>query len=189
MCECVLFMVGFAALIVLFFLTLWFNWGMEAVILWIITILIILIGLAGTIIPALPGTPIIFVGIFIYSFFTGFAKVGIIALIILGVIAVLAQVFDYLAGAYGAKKMGSTKYGVWGSIILGIVGMILGNIIGLVIGIFLGAVIFEMLFASKSVNHSLKVGVGSVLGFLGGTAAKVIFGIAMIIIFFWSVFV
>lgn len=161
---------------------------MEIAILWIITILIILLGLAGTVIPALPGTPIIFIGILIYAIFTGFAKVGITALIVLGMIAALAQIFDYLAVVYGAKKMGSTKCGVWGSVIFGILGMVLGNIIGLIIGVFLGAVIFEMIFASKSVNHSLKVGVGSVLGFLGGTAAKVMFGIVMIIIFFWSVF-
>lgn len=156
---------------------------------WIATIFLILLGLAGTIIPVLPGAGLIFTGALLYSFFTDFQKVEIFTLVILGAVALLSYIFEYLASAYGAKKIGSTKYGVWGSLIFGILGMMVGNIFGLVIGIFLGAIISELIFAGKGISHSLKVGLGSVLGFLGGVAMKAIFGIAMAIIFFWSVFV
>ena len=162
---------------------------MEIFLIWGATILLILIGIIGTIIPGLPGNPLIFAGIFLYSFLTGFEKIETSTLITLGVIAVLAQLFDYLAGAYGAKKMGSTKAGVWGAIIGGILGALSMNPIGLVLGIFFGAFVGELFFAGKNASHSFMIGLGSLLGFLGGTVAKFILGIAMIIIFFWSVFV
>jgi len=161
---------------------------MEMILVWTGTIILFLIGLVGTIIPALPGNPIIFAGAFLYAFFTDFQNVEISTLVILGIIAILAQLFDYLAGAYGAKKMGSTKAGIWGSIIGGILGIIGGNAIGLVVGIFFGAMISEMLFSNKNASHSLKIGFGSVLGFLGGTIAKFILGIVMVIIFFLAFF-
>jgi uncharacterized protein YqgC (DUF456 family) len=161
---------------------------MEIVIAWIIITFLMLIGLAGTIIPALPGNPIIFLGALVYAFVFGVSAIGVTTLSILLLAAILAQVFDYLAGAYGAKKMGSTAWGVWGSIIFGIIGMIIGNVIGMILGLFLGAIMCEFIFARKNLNHSLKVGLGSVLGFLGGTVLKFILGIAMIIIFLVAVF-
>lgn len=162
---------------------------METFFVWAATSILFLVGLAGTIIPVLPGAGLIFAGAFIYAFFTNFEKVEISTIVILAIVAALSQLFDYLSGAYGAKKMGSTKAGVWGSVIGGILGMIGGNVIGLVIGIFLGAVVAEMFFANKTAVHSLKIGLGSILGFLGGTVAKLIIGIAMVIIFFWALLV
>ncbi|MDH4330753.1 MAG: DUF456 domain-containing protein [Candidatus Moranbacteria bacterium] len=161
---------------------------MESVIVWMFVSLLLFIGLLGTIVPALPGNPIIFLGVLLHVMFHGMASVGVVFFVIIFLIAIFAQVFDYLAGAYGAKKMGSTAWGVWGSIFFGILGMILGNVVGMVSGIFLGAVIFEIIFARKSMNHSLKVGLGSILGFLGGTALKFILGIVMIVLFFVGVF-
>lgn len=153
----------------------------------ILSVAVILIGLAGTVIPALPGNPLIFLGALVWAMYFGFGSVGVGTLVILGSIAVLAQVFDYLASAYGAKKFGSTKWGIWGSIFGGIFGMIVLNVIGLVFGVFLGAVLAELVFAGKSAQHSLKVGLGSILGFLGGTVLKFILGIVMIAIFVMAV--
>lgn len=147
------------------------------------------VGLIGTIVPVLPGAGLIFAGALLFAFFDNFEKVEISTIVILAVIAVLSQLFDYLSGAYGAKKMGSTKAGVWGSIVGGLMGMFLGNIVGLVFGIFLGAVVAEMFFANKSAAHSLKIGLGSILGFLGGTVAKLILGLVMLIVFFWALIV
>lgn len=156
---------------------------------WTGTIILFLVGLAGTVIPVLPGAGLIFAGALLFAFFDNFEKVEISTIVILAVVAALSQLFDYLSGAYGAKKMGSTKAGVWGSVIGGILGMFMGNVVGLVAGIFLGAVVAEMFFSNKTAAHSLKIGLGSILGFLGGTVAKLIIGIVMIIIFFWALLV
>jgi uncharacterized protein YqgC (DUF456 family) len=95
----------------------------------------------------------------------------------------LSFLFDYLGSAYGAKRYGSTRWGMAGAIIGGILGVMMFNVIGLVLGIFLGAAASEALFAGKSAEHSLRVGFGSVLGFLGGTILNFLLGLTMIIVF------
>ncbi len=147
------------------------------------TTVLMIVGLAGTIIPALPGTLIIFAGAMVYALGTDFARVGVDTIWILGIITAATIILDYVASAYGAKKFGSTKYGIWGSVIGGIVGMLLLNVIGLILGIFCGAVFAEMYYAGKSKEHALRIGWGSILGFLGGTIIKVILGVVMIGIF------
>jgi uncharacterized protein YqgC (DUF456 family) len=154
------------------------------IILWNVVIALFLIGLAGTILPALPGNILIFAGTLVYGIFTGFEEVTFWVLAGLAAISIGAQVLDYVAEAYGAKRFGATKYGVWGAIIGGIVGLMILNIPGLVVGLFLGAVIPELLFGGRSLKGALSIGWGSLLGFLGGTFMKFILGLLMIGIFF-----
>lgn len=161
---------------------------MEAFLIYGLVTLLVLIGLVGTVAPALPGPPVIFLGILIYALYVGVESFGLSVLITLAVVAILAQILDYLAGAYGATRYGSTRWGVAGSIIGGIVGGIVFNLIGLLLGIFLGAMIAEIIFAKKKFNESFKIGWGSILGFFGGTIVKVILGIAMVITFLVVVF-
>ena len=113
-----------------------------------------------------------------------FEEVTLWVLAALGVISIGAQVLDYLAEAYGARRFGATKYGIWGAIIGGVVGLIILNIGGLVLGIFLGAIIPEIILAGRSVKGALKIGWGSLLGFFGGTLMKFILGMVSIGIFF-----
>jgi len=154
------------------------------IILWIFVIALFLIGLAGTILPALPGNILIFAGTLVYGICTGFEKVTFWVLAALAGISIGAQVLDYAAGAYGAKRFGATKYGMWGAIIGGVVGLLILNIAGLVLGLFLGGVIPELLVAGRSLKGALSTGWGSLLGFLGGTLMKFILGLIMIGIFF-----
>lgn len=153
------------------------------IILWIVVIALFLIGLAGTILPTLPGNILIFGGALVYGIFTEFEEVTLWVLAALLGISLGALVLDYAAEAYGAKRFGATKYGIWGTIIGGIVGLITLNVVGLVLGIFLGAIIPEIIVAGRSVKGALKIGWGSLLGFLGGTFMKFILGLVMIGIF------
>lgn len=153
------------------------------IILWIVVIALFLIGLAGTILPTLPGNILIFAGALVYGIFTGFEEVGFRVLAVLAGISIGAQVLDYVAEAYGAKRFGASKYGIWGGIIGAIVGLITFNIVGLIVGVFLGAVIPEMLLGGRSLKGALRIGYGSLLGFLGGTLMKFILGLVMIGVF------
>jgi uncharacterized protein YqgC (DUF456 family) len=154
------------------------------IILWIAVIALFLIGLAGTILPALPGNILIFAGTLVYGICTGFEEVTFWVLAALAGISIGAQVLDYAAEAYGAKRFGASKYGMWGAIIGGVIGLLILNIAGLVLGLFLGGVIPELLFGGRSVKGALSTGWGSLLGFLGGTLMKFILGLIMIGIFF-----
>jgi uncharacterized protein YqgC (DUF456 family) len=156
---------------------------MEPIIVSVIVWAIILVGLVGTVVPVLPGVGLIFGGILLHALYFGIDEVGMTTLIALGVVAVLSVAFDFLASAYGASRFGSTKWGVWGSVVGGILGIILLNLPGLILGVFLGAVAGEMIFAKRDMHQSLRVGWGSVLGFFAGSILKFILGLLMIIVF------
>jgi uncharacterized protein len=142
-----------------------------------------LVGLAGTLLPVVPGTGLIFAGILGYVWYFGVYTIGLGTFIAFCIATLFSFLFDYLGSAYGAKRYGSTGWGVAGSVIGGILGVMIFNVIGLVVGIFLGAALAEAFFAGKSAEHSLRVGAGSVLGFLGGTILNFLLGLTMIIVF------
>ncbi len=153
------------------------------------TVLLMLAGLVGTVVPALPGTALIFGGALVYAWGTDFARVGPETLWLLGGITLATIVLDYVAGAYGARRAGSTAAGVWGSVIGAFFGMVVFGLLGLVLGTFLGALFAEIVFAGVSVRTAMKVGFGAVLGFLGSTVMKFIAAIVMIIVFISALFV
>lgn len=155
---------------------------------WATVLLFFLAGLAGSIIPGVPGPPLIFAGTLIYALATRFEKVGWFTLLILGIIAALAQIVDYLAAVYGVKKLGGSKWGMWGSILGGLIGLFIANIPGMIVGLFAGAFFMELWKGNKDLFSSTKVGWGSLMGFLGGTLMKVIFSLIMIGIFLVDVF-
>jgi len=153
-------------------------------ILWFVVIALFLIGLAGTILPTLPGNLLIFGGALVYGIFTEFEEVTFWVLAALLGISIGAQVLDYAAEAYGAKRLGATKYGIWGGIIGGILGFMTLNIVGLVLGIFLGTVMPEIFVGGRDLKGALRIGGGSLLGFFGGTLMKFVLGLISIGIFF-----
>ena len=160
------------------------NIGMIG--LFILAMIIMLIGLAGTIIPMLPGLPVMWLGAFIYALFTGFEKVGWTFLGIFAGLTAVTTLLDYVANLYGAKKMGATRWGVLGAFLGMLIGLLTGGLIGLLLGSFLGAILGEILRGRKG-SQALKAGVGTFLGFLGGTLIKFVIGCAMIGIFLWKV--
>ncbi len=150
------------------------------------TLLIMLVGLAGVILPVIPGVPIIWLGAFLYGLFTGFEEINWNVLGVFAILTGFTMVLDYVANLYGAKKMGATRWGILGALFGMLVGLFAGGLIGLLIGSFVGAVLGEVL-AGKAGSQALKAGIGTFLGFLGGTLIKFIVGCIMIGIFLWKV--
>ncbi|MBC7105138.1 MAG: DUF456 domain-containing protein [Firmicutes bacterium] len=144
-------------------------------------------GLAGTVLPALPGAPLILLGMVVYGLFTGFA--GLTWGFFAGQAAAVALTFliDYLAGAWGVRRYGGSKAALWGSVAGMICGVLAFGPAGLILGPFLGAFLGELL-AGRSPSRALHVGVGSLVGLLGGTALKLAVAAGMIAGFFVAVF-
>lgn len=144
---------------------------------------LIIIGLAGTIIPGLPGVGLVFGGILLYALYFGVESVGMTTLIFLGAATALSFVLDLLASLYGAARFGATRSGIIGSVVGGVVGFFVLSLPGLFLGMFLGAVAGEYFLAKKNKEEALKVGLGSVLGFLAGTLLKLLLGLVLVFVF------
>lgn len=152
------------------------------IVLSVVVIILMLIGVIGSIIPNLPGTPVIFIAALIFGLWTGFEQVSIRTVFILGILSLIVTLATYVASAIGAKLGGASLWGVIGAIGGGIVGFIIGSLPGFLIGPFLGSVLFEII-AGKDLKGSLKSGAGSLLGFLGGAVIQLAVAVSMIIIF------
>lgn len=154
---------------------------MSSVVFWVV-LLVMLIGLFGTVLPVIPGTPIIFTAALVFAFYENFAHVTILVLAILFILMILTLFIDYLAGVVGAKKFGASKLGTLGSFIGGILGIIFLNIPGLILGPFVGAVIGELIHG-RQVTDALRAGLGAIIGFAGGAIFKLAIALGMIVVF------
>jgi len=155
---------------------------MDAHVLWyILAGALIVVGIVGTVLPALPGVPLVFVGMLIAAWADGFQHVGVWTLLILGLLSAIALAVDFFAGLAGAKRVGASKLALLGAAIGTIVGIFFG-IPGLLLGPFAGALIGE-LAAGSSLHRAANVGVGAWIGFLIGTVLKLGVCFAMLGIF------
>ncbi len=153
----------------------------------IVSLLIMLSGLVGIVLPIIPSTPLIWVGVFIYAVCDRFESIGWSLLLIFAILTIVSLALDYLGGVIGAKKYGATRWGLIGSIIGGIAGFFMGGIVGLIFGPFFGAVLFELIFG-KDLTGAFKSGVGTLVGFLGGVIVKLVISVVIIGIFILKVF-
>src|ERR1043165_5704890 len=103
-----------------------------------LAVLLVVVGLFGTVLPAIPGVVLIFAGLLLAAWADGFAHVGTVGLVIIGALAILSFVVDFLASLLGAKRLGASPQALVGATVGGIVGLFFG-IPGLVLGPFLGA--------------------------------------------------
>jgi len=155
---------------------------MQWQLLWyVLAALLIVLGFVGTLLPALPGVPLVFLGMLLAAWADHFAHVGAFTLGVLGVLTALALIVDFAAGVLGAKRVGASRYAVIGAAIGTLVGIFFG-LVGLLLGPFVGAVLGE-LGAGGSLRKATDVGVGAWLGFLVGTVFKIGIGFAMLGIF------
>lgn len=145
---------------------------------WLLAILVVIAGLAGTIIPALPGIPLVFLGLFLVAWIDDFTAVGWTAVGILGALTVIGWLVDLAAGAAGARYMGASRRSFWGATIGAVAGLFFG-LPGIILGPFIGAVLGE-LSTGRDVLHSSRVGVGTWLGMVVATAAKLAIAFLMI---------
>lgn len=147
----------------------------------------LLLGLIGCVAPVLPGVPLSYLGLLLLHF-TDRVQFSWQFLVVWGVVVVVIQILDYFIPAWGTKKFGGTKYGVWGSTIGLFVGLFMGPL-GIVIGPFIGAVLGELIYFNRhpqttlseteqnknsNFNRALRAGFGSLIGLLTGTLIKVI---------------
>lgn len=153
---------------------------------WILAFALIAGGLAGTILPVLPSTPMIFAGMLLVGWLDHFSHVGGIPFAILAVLVVFSQLMDFVAGSLGAKKAGASQAAIWGALIGSILG-IFGGIPGLLLGPFAGAAIGEYLARQDSWQAG-KVGIAALCGFILGAVAKVASALAMLGVFAFAWF-
>ncbi len=151
------------------------------IILYIVAGLLIVIGLAGTILPVLPGVPIVFGGMLLAAWVGDFQSISVWTVVLLGVLAAIAMVLDFVAGLLGAKRVGASAMALWGTVIGTIVGLFFG-LPGLLLGPFLGAVAGELL-SGKDMTRSTHVGFASWMGLLFGTLAKLALSFTMLGVF------
>ena len=151
---------------------------------WLLCVLLIAAGLAGTVLPALPGTALVLGGIVLGAWIDGFTRVGTGTLTVIAVLAVLAWVLDYVAGLLGAKKAGASRQALVGAAIGTVVGLFMG-LIGVLFMPLVGAAIGEYM-ARKNEAQALKVGVATWLGIMVGLIAKVVIAFVMIGIFVFA---
>src|SRR5215831_5856489 len=148
---------------------------------WLLAILLVAVGLAGVVLPAIPGAPLIFAGLFVAAWVENFAFVGKWTLVILGLLALLTYGVDFWATMFGAKRFGASKRAVIGALVGSIIGLFLG-LPGVLFGPFIGAVIGEI-SSRGSLPQATRAGFGATLGLVLGAAIKLALALSMIGIF------
>jgi uncharacterized protein len=150
---------------------------------WVIIIAMFIISFIGLIYPIIPSVVFIVGGFVLYGFFFSFDEFGWLFWTVQILFVVLLFSADYLANMLGVKKYGGSKAGIWGSTIGLLVGPFIIPVFGILIGPFLGAVIAEILIHRKGFTESLKIGIGSVIGFISSVITKSIVQAVMIVYF------
>jgi uncharacterized protein YqgC (DUF456 family) len=142
---------------------------------------LVVIGIIGTVMPALPGAPVVFVGLLIAAWAEGFQKVGWFTLSVLAVLTLLSFVVEFLASSLGAKRVGAS----WAALFCAAAGAIVGLFFGLpgfILGPFVGAVAGEYA-ARRNWRQASRVGLGTWIGMLLGIAGKLTLVFTMVGIF------
>ena len=155
----------------------------------IVAILLVVIGIAGTVLPMLPGVPLVFAGLLLAAWHGGFDQVGILTMVMISIIASMAWAMDFFASVVTAKKAGASKYALWGAGIGAVVG-VAGGIVGLIIGPAIGAIIGELIThkntSKEATSKATTVGIAAGLGFVLALAIKIVLVLVMLAIFAYA---
>lgn len=157
------------------------NDRLAAALLWILGIVLVAVGLAGIVFPALPGTVLIFAGLLAMAWANGFADVGGWTLAAIGVIGAASYLVDFVAAALGARHVGASRTAVVGAGLGTLLGIPLG-IPGILLGPLVGAIAGELI-ANREFRRAAGVGFAAWIGFLIGTAVKVAMAFLMVGLF------
>jgi uncharacterized protein YqgC (DUF456 family) len=148
------------------------------VLIFVLGVLLIAAGLAGLLVPGVPGTPLIFAGSLLIAWANGFARVGWISLTMIGLLGAAGVVLDQAASLFGARTAGASKWGVLGAVAGLLLGLPLG-LPGIVLGPAVGATVFEY-YKNPDLRRAATAGAGVFVGFLVGTALKYACAAAMV---------
>jgi uncharacterized protein YqgC (DUF456 family) len=151
------------------------------IVLYVIAGVLILVGLAGVVLPVLPGLPLMFAGMVLAAWADDFKRVPIWVIAILGLMSLAAVAIDFLATSLGAKRFGASKQAITGAA-LGTFGGLFFGIPGVIVGPFAGAVVGELIHG-RELAHASKIGLATWLGLIFGTALKIAMSFAMLAIF------
>jgi len=148
---------------------------------WVLSVALIVLGLAGAVLPALPGTVFVLAGIVLGAWIDDFTRVGTGPLIVVGVLAVLSWVLDYVAGLLGAQKAGASRQALIGAALGTVAGLFMG-LVGVLFMPLVGAAIGEYM-ARRDERHALRVGAATWVGIMLGMLAKVALAFMMLGVF------
>ncbi len=146
--------------------------------LWAIAVILIVVGVVGTVLPAMPGAVLVFAGILLAAWVDDFTRIGPWTLVLLGLITIASYAVDWVSSAIGVKRSGASGRAVAGASLGALFGLFLG-LPGLIIGPFAGAVLAE-LTVRRDLRGAGRAGLGAWIGFLVGTVAKLALVFAMI---------
>ncbi len=153
-------------------------------ILWILAILLVITGMAGIVLPALPGVVLVFIGLLLAAWADGFRMVGWVTIFFIAGLMVLALLSDVLATTLGVKRVGASRWAVVGSLAGMVIGIFLG-LVGILIGPFFGAAAGEYL-ARGDARQAGRAGLATWAGIILGTAVKLALALSMIALFIAS---
>ncbi|WP_374339867.1 DUF456 domain-containing protein [Methyloversatilis sp.] len=148
------------------------------ILLWVIAALLVLVGLAGVVLPALPGIPLMFGGFLMMAWLDDFTRIGSVTLTMLGVLTVLAWLIDFAASVIGAQRVGASSLALVGAAVGTVLGLFAG-LIGLLFAPLAGAAIGEFI-ARRDALQAARVGVATWLGMLIAAVAKVAIAFMML---------
>ena len=151
------------------------------VLLWVLATICVVAGIAGIVLPALPGPPLVWVGLLLAAWADGFERVSGWTIGFLALLALLTIPIDLLASAFGAQRVGASRWAIAGAAVGTVVGLFFG-LPGIVLGPFVGAVAGELV-VRRDLQNAGKVGVGTSIGLLLGMAAKVAVTFVMLAVF------
>ncbi|PLR89476.1 DUF456 domain-containing protein [Bacillus sp. T33-2] len=155
---------------------------------WALIIIFFIIAFAGLLYPIIPSVLFLAAGFIMYGILFSFEPFNWVFWTIQGLFVVLLFGADYVANMVGVKKYGGTKAGVWGSTIGLLAGPFVIPVFGILVGPFLGAIIAEIAVNKKHLNEAVKIGFGSVVGFVSSVITKGLIQAVMVIYFLVAVF-
>jgi uncharacterized protein len=154
---------------------------------WTLAILLILTGIAGTILPALPGVPLIFGGVLVAAWIDGFQRISAFTVGLMAIGAILSIIIDYAASAFFAQKAGASRLGVIGAAV-GTVAGIFSGLWGLLFMPLIGAAIGELI-AHQDMLRAGKIGAATWIGLVVATVLKLAIAFMMIGVFVVALFI
>ncbi|MBK9495045.1 MAG: hypothetical protein BWZ07_01154 [Alphaproteobacteria bacterium ADurb.BinA280] len=161
------------------------NW--QPIAIHVLAGLLILVGFAGTVLPALPGVPLMFAGMLLSAWMGDFQQIGGWTLSLLGALAAISIAGDFVAGLLGAKRVGASGWAMAGAALGTLIGLFFG-LFGLILGPFIGALLGELI-AGATLHRATHVGLGAWLGFLLGSVLKIALAFMMLGVFLFALLV
>lgn len=151
---------------------------------WTIIIILMIIAFIGLVYPVIPSVLFLIGSFLLYGLFFSFTPFSWIFWTVQILFVILLFGADYLTNLIGVKKFGGSKAGVWGSTIGLLIGPFVIPILGILIGPFLGAVLGELIINRTPIKKAVKIGIGSLIGFISSVITKGVIQAIMIIYFF-----